>query len=304
MARPRVSAVRRGIYVQNLTTGAGASWNAGAAFPAASTLKLAIARHRTRAARRDATARIDARRAAPTHALVLRQRGGQLAGAVLRRLDERWLGARERAACARSGSSTPTCTAVTSSARGARRGAGDPGAGRGASRYWGIGKRTTALRSRRACTCGLARRLGHGPLRRAYPRFTPSDAATCSTCSRMCARRARSPARCTAFPVSSWRTRPAGSTAHATTPVSSFWRGGVFVVAVMTYRPSAPVVRGRARRPCRGCGADPLSRLSARERHRGAARRAAPRAPRDGGRPRSAPEPFAWAGRLSGGGGS
>ena len=32
-----------GIYVQSLTTGAGASWNAGASFPAASTLKLAIA---------------------------------------------------------------------------------------------------------------------------------------------------------------------------------------------------------------------------------------------------------------------
>jgi beta-lactamase class A len=30
-------------YVQNLTTGAGAAWNAGARFPAASTLKLAIA---------------------------------------------------------------------------------------------------------------------------------------------------------------------------------------------------------------------------------------------------------------------
>ena len=32
-----------GIYVQNLTTGAGAAWNARATFPAASTLKLAIA---------------------------------------------------------------------------------------------------------------------------------------------------------------------------------------------------------------------------------------------------------------------
>jgi Beta-lactamase enzyme family len=32
-----------GIYVQNLTTGAGAAWNAKARFPAASTLKLAIA---------------------------------------------------------------------------------------------------------------------------------------------------------------------------------------------------------------------------------------------------------------------
>jgi len=61
-ARPRVAAshedaalarrIRRlargyrgvsGIYVQRLTTGAGAAWNAGARFPAASTLKLAIA---------------------------------------------------------------------------------------------------------------------------------------------------------------------------------------------------------------------------------------------------------------------
>ena len=32
-----------GIYVQSLTSGAGASWNAAASFPAASTLKLAIA---------------------------------------------------------------------------------------------------------------------------------------------------------------------------------------------------------------------------------------------------------------------
>jgi beta-lactamase class A len=45
----RLRAVRRrhggthGIYVQDLRTGRGASWNAGARFPAASTLKLAIA---------------------------------------------------------------------------------------------------------------------------------------------------------------------------------------------------------------------------------------------------------------------
>jgi beta-lactamase class A len=45
----RLHTVRRrhggthGIYVQNLGTGRGASWNAGARFPAASTLKLAIA---------------------------------------------------------------------------------------------------------------------------------------------------------------------------------------------------------------------------------------------------------------------
>jgi beta-lactamase class A len=45
----RLHAVRRrhggvhGIYVQDLRTGRGASWNAGARFPAASTLKLAIA---------------------------------------------------------------------------------------------------------------------------------------------------------------------------------------------------------------------------------------------------------------------
>src|ERR687897_423063 len=45
----RLHAVRRrhggvhGIYVQDLRTGRGAAWNAGARFPAASTLKLAIA---------------------------------------------------------------------------------------------------------------------------------------------------------------------------------------------------------------------------------------------------------------------
>ena len=42
-ARPRLSRARPAYYVQSLTGGAGAAWNAKARFPAASTLKLAIA---------------------------------------------------------------------------------------------------------------------------------------------------------------------------------------------------------------------------------------------------------------------
>ena len=76
-----------GIYVQDLRTGRGAAWNAGARFPAASTLKLAIAVTVLRSLERKpepyhaglAAARQDARQ--------LGQRRGQCPRGVARRLD-------------------------------------------------------------------------------------------------------------------------------------------------------------------------------------------------------------------------
>ena len=83
------------VYVENLATGAGAAWNARATFPAASTLKLAIAVTALARSRGNARARLDARPALAPDADVFRQRCREQHRGLLRRLDLRRLGSRE-----------------------------------------------------------------------------------------------------------------------------------------------------------------------------------------------------------------
>ena len=104
--------------------------------------------------------------------------------------------------------------------------------------YWGVGKRTTAHD-----LAGLARAVwlagsGKGQLRRAYPRFTPSDSryllyllAHVQPGSKI-AREVHDLPGVVVAHKSGWVDRARHDAGLV------FWRGGVFVVAVMTYRPS------------------------------------------------------------------
>ena len=78
-----------GVYVENLATGQAAAWNARATFPAASTLKLAIAvTYLTRSS--GAPLAGSRERPAPAgHADRVGQRGGEQRARLARRLDER-----------------------------------------------------------------------------------------------------------------------------------------------------------------------------------------------------------------------
>ena len=78
-----------GIYVENLATGQAAAWNARATFPAASTLKLAIAvTYLARAGGRAGAGQL-LRPPPAVDAPRVRQRGGELDARLARRLDER-----------------------------------------------------------------------------------------------------------------------------------------------------------------------------------------------------------------------
>ena len=116
--------------------------------------------------------------------------------------------------------------------------------------YWGRGKRTTAHD-----LAGLARAVwlagaGKGPLRRAQPRFTPADARYLHLSAGRCAAGQQDRPRGARVPgvVVAHKAGWIDSARHDAGLV--FWRGGVFVVAVMTYRPagagrSADVLAGR-----------------------------------------------------------
>ena len=77
------------VYVENLATGAGAAWNARATFPAASTLKLAIAVTLLARLERPPAAGSPLDRLLPGDADPVRQRGGEPMLVAARRLDER-----------------------------------------------------------------------------------------------------------------------------------------------------------------------------------------------------------------------
>jgi beta-lactamase class A len=226
-----------GIYVQSLTSGAGAAWNARASLPAASTLKLAIAV--------TALARTDGK-----------PRPGSRLDTLLRRM----LLASDNAAAnsleSDFGGSTSGGSALVNALMrsigltdtdmyggytiGTRALAAAPGIPSVVEEqpYWGGGKRTTAHD-----LAGLARAVwlagsGRGALRRAHPRFTPADAryliyllAQVQRGSKIAREVHRAPGVVVAHKAG-W----IDSARHDAGLV--FWRGGVFVVAVMTYRPA------------------------------------------------------------------
>jgi beta-lactamase class A len=226
-----------GIYVQNLANGAGASWNAGAAFPGASALKLAIAV--TALARVDGTPRpgstldrlmrsmlLDSDNAA-ANAVETYFGGSTSGGSALVNAMMRSIGLVD----------TEMYGGYTLGTRTLQSAPGIP------SRVeeqpsWGVGKRTTAHDLAR-----LARALwlaggGKGPLRRAQPGLTPSDAryllyllAHVQHGSKIGREVERVPGVVVAHKAG-W----IDSARHDAGLV--FWRGGVFAVAVMTYRSS------------------------------------------------------------------
>ena len=224
-ARRSASRSTSGIYVQNLATGAAAAWNARATFPAASTLKLAIAVTSLARDERPAGAGIDARPAPAADADRLRQRGGELRARLARRLDERRSAPRQRADAVDRARATRRCTAATSIGTSL-----DPSASRrpAASRCasssqprWGVGKTTTALDLAQLASRGLARERGPRPAR---PAQRGPHAAEARYLLYLLAH-VRGPSKIgrevPAAPASSCSTRPAGSTPRATTRASS-----------------------------------------------------------------------------------
>lgn len=221
-------------YVQNLTTGAGAAWNAKAQFQAASTLKLAIAVV--------ALARADETPSA----------GSSLDG-LLRKMiipsDDRtantvltWIGGSTSGGSWQVNAMMRSIGLVDSEMYGGylvERSLSAPiPAGVDNQPYWGVGKRTTAFDLARLARAIWLASAGRGPLRAAQPGFTPRDA------------------RYLLYLLAHVRDLPKLDTVVGGLPgvavlhkagwVSKarhdaglvVWRGGVFVVAVMTYRPA------------------------------------------------------------------
>lgn len=220
-----------GVYVQSLTSGAGAAWNARAAFPAASTLKLAIAV--TALARLDGT---------PAH-------GSALDGLLRRMLIdsdnasanavERWYAGSTSAGSHLVNELMRSIGLVDSEMYGgysveSRTSGAIP---RRVDRvaWTGAGKRTTA-----ADLAGLARSLwlasgGLGPLRRAAPGLTPTDARYLL----YLLAHVRDPGKLDR----EVRGLPGVAVLHKAGWLDDarhdnglvFWRGGVFVASVLTY---------------------------------------------------------------------
>jgi beta-lactamase family protein len=251
----RLQAITRGypgtsaFYVQSLTSGAGASWNAGASFPAASTLKLAIAV--------TALARTDGK-----------PRPGSTLDGLLRRMlwysDNAAANAVERYM---GGSTSGGSSLVNAMMRsiglvdtemyggyviGTRTLSGDADIPVRVDEQpsWGIGKRTSAHD-----LAGLARAVwlagaGLGPLHRAQPAFTPADAryvlyllAHVHDPGKI-DRQVRRVEGVVVAHKAGW----VDSARHDAGLV--FWGGGVYVVSVMTYRAagagvSSDVLAGR-----------------------------------------------------------
>ena len=167
------------IYVQNLTTGAGAAWNAQATFPARLDAQARDRGSRPRTRRRDTGRR--ARRSTGCCGEMLVYSDNAAANAhraLLRRLDVGRLGDRQRDDARRSGSSTPRCTAATSSTRSSRSAARgrDPAAGRQPAEL-GDRQADDRLRPRAAC-CARSGSRAADAARSAttQPGFTPADA--------------------------------------------------------------------------------------------------------------------------------
>ena len=227
------------VYVENLATGAGASWNARATFPAASSLKLAIAV--TALARTEGTPRVglDARPASPSDADVLRQRGSECDRAVLRRLDVGRLRARQLADAldrARRHGDVRRLHARLGRRPSQRSLAGPIPLRVDSQPSWGYGKKTSAYDLAALLRAVWVAGGGKGPLRAAQPGFTATDAryllyllAHVRDPGKLDREVGRMPG-VRVLHKAGW----INDARHDNGIV--FWRGGAYVVTVMTYR--------------------------------------------------------------------
>lgn len=217
------------VYVESLTTGAGAAWNAAASFPAASTLKLAIAIAVLR--RHDGVP-------GP------RSRVGTLLRSMLHWSDnasanalEAWLG----------GSTSGGSAIVNETMRGLGLTRSEMFGGYGTTRTtsgripvrvdvqpsWGYGKRTTAADLAQLARAVWLASTGRGPAPRAYPGFTRADARHLLYLLAHVADRGKLDRY---LPGSDRALHKAGwlpDARHDSGLV--FWPGGVFVASVLTY---------------------------------------------------------------------
>jgi Beta-lactamase enzyme family len=238
------------VYVQSLTTGAGAAWNAKASFPAASTLKLAIAV--AALAETEGTPRPRSRLDA------LLQRMLIVSDDAAANDVERYLGGSTSGGSARVNALMRSLGLVDTEMYGgylveprrldAHR---PPIPSRVESQpSWGVGKRTTAYDLAQLARAVWLASGNIGPLRRVAPGFTRSDARFLM----YLLARVRDPGKLDR----EVRRQPGVTVLHKAGWINAarhdhglvFWRGGVFVVAVMTHRsrgagPSSDVLAGR-----------------------------------------------------------
>ncbi len=228
-----------GVYVESLVTGAGAAWNARARFPAASTLKLAIAV--TALARLEGT---------PAH-------GSYLDVLLWRMLVQSDNGAANAVECSFGGSTSGGSGLVNALMRSLGLvdsemygGYETESAGAGSVRLpavsiplrvesqpaWGYGKHTTASDLARLLRGVWLASAGLGPLRTAQPGLTPADARYLLYLLARVPDHGKLDRQVGSLPgvrvlhKAGW----IGRARHDNGIV--FWPGGAFVAAVMTYR--------------------------------------------------------------------
>jgi hypothetical protein len=223
-----------GIFVQSLTSGVGAAWNAKASFPGASALKLAVAvtaLARTEGAHRPGSA-LD---------VLLRQMLVHSDNAAANGV-ERYFGGSTSGGSALVNELMRSLGLVDTDMYGGYETTRAPQGGipvRVESQPgWGVGKRSTAWD-----LASLARAVwlasgGHGPLRRAQPGFTPAEARYLLFLLARVHDHGKLDREVGALPGVSVLHKAGwiGVARHDNGLV--FWRGGVFVAAVMTYRSS------------------------------------------------------------------
>jgi hypothetical protein len=239
-----------GVYVQSLTSGAGAAWNARASFPAASTVKLAIAV--TALAHVDATPRPGSRLDALLRSMLIvsddraandvevyfggsTSGGSALVNALMRSIgitDTEMYGGYLVEDRVLQAARPPIPLRVEEQPS------------------WGTGKRTTAYDLARLARAVWLASANLGPLRAAAQGFTRSDARyVLYLLSRVrdvpkLDRQLRGLPGVAVLHKAGWITRARHDAGLVV------WRGGVFVTAVMTYRPggagtSSDVLAGR-----------------------------------------------------------
>jgi len=224
-----------GVYVQSLTSGAGAAWNAKASFPAASTLKLAIAV--TALAHVDGVPALGSRLDSLLRAMLLVS-DDRAANAV-----EAYVGGSALGGSALVDSLLRSIGITDSEmyggylvqSRSLAVAAGIPVRVE-QQPAWGRGKRTTAYDLARLARAVWLASGGIGPLRRAAPGLTRADARYLM----YLLAHVRDPGKLDR----EVRRFPDVSTLHKAGWIDAarhdaglvFWRGGVFVAAVMTYR--------------------------------------------------------------------
>ena len=239
-----------GVYVQSLTSGAGAAWNARASFPAASTVKLAIAV--TALAHVDATPRLGSRLDALLRSMLIvsddraandvevyfggsTSGGSALVNALMRSIgimDTEMYGGYLVEDRALQAVRSPIPLRVEEQPS------------------WGTGKRTTAHDLARLARAVWLASANLGPLRAAAPGFTRSDARYVLYLLSQVRdvpkldRQLRGLPGVAVLHKAGWITRARHDAGLVV------WRGGVFVTAVMTYRPggagtSSDVLAGR-----------------------------------------------------------